>query len=67
MNKLNVQRTWQPAPGMEKHAGTNRIYFKLHKDKPKYRRATYVRAVCDIRPKKPETLRTRITIEGNLI
>ena len=32
------------------YVGTDTIEFILHKDKPKDRRATYVRAVCNIRP-----------------
>ena len=36
-------------------------------DKPKYIRATYVREVCDNRPQKTETHRTRLATEGNII
>ena len=50
MDQLNVQQTWPPVPGMEKHAGTDTIEFVLYKDKQKDRRATYVRSVFDIRP-----------------
>ena len=46
---------------------TDTIEFIFHRDKPKYRRSTYVRAVCDIRPQKTETHRTRITEGGYLI
>ena len=35
-----------------KHTGTDIIELVLHKDKPKYRRAAYVRAVCYIIPYK---------------
>ena len=38
--------------GRKAHAGTDTIKFILHKDKPKDRRATYVRAVCNIINKK---------------
>ena len=62
-----MQQTWPSVPGLEKHAGTDTIKFIFHKDKPKYRRATYVRAVCDIRPKKTETLRTTLTSGGSII
>ena len=53
--------------GCQKHAVTDTIEFILHKDKPKERRATHVRAVCDIRPHKNETHRTRPTVGGNII
>ena len=43
------------------------IEFIFHKDKPKERKATYVRVVYDIIPQKIETRRTRLTAEGNLI
>ena len=36
-------------------------------DKPKYIRETYVREVCDNRPQKTETHRTRFATEGNII
>ena len=67
MDQLNVQQTWPPVPGMEKHAGTDTIEFVLYKDKQKDRRATYVRAVFDIRPQKSETYRTRINAGANII
>ena len=47
--------------------GTDTNEFIFHKDKPKYRRATYVRAVCDIRPQKTETRSTILTAGGNII
>ena len=53
--------------GCKTHAGTDTIEFIFHKDKPNDRRATYVRAVCDIRPQKTKTHRTRLTAGGNLI
>ena len=53
--------------GYKSHARNDTIEFIFHKDKPKYRRATYVRYVCDIRPQKTDTHRTRITAGGNLI
>ena len=37
---------------METYVGTDTIDFILHRDKPKDRRATYVRIVCYIRPQK---------------
>ena len=48
MEKLNVQRTWPTVSGMKKHTGNDKIYLILQKEKPKYRRITYVRSVCDI-------------------
>ena len=53
--------------GWKKHAGTNTMEFILHKDKPKYRRATYARVDCNIRSQKIETHRTRLTSGGNII
>ena len=53
--------------GRKSHAGTVTIKFIFNKDKPKYIRATYVRAVCNIRPQKTDTHRTRFTAGGNLI
>ena len=67
MGKLNVKRTWPPIPVVEKHAETDKIYFIFHKEKPKDKKATYMRVVCDIRPQKIETHRTRLTARGNLI
>ena len=51
----------------EKHVGTDTIEFILHRDKPKDRRETYVRAVCSIRPQKTETHRRRLTSGVNII
>ena len=34
--------------GWKSHAGTDKIELIFHKDKPKDKRVTYVRAVCDI-------------------
>ena len=53
--------------GWKIHAGNDTIKFIFHKDKPKERRATYVRAVCNIRPQKTKTHRTRLNAGGNLI
>ena len=53
--------------GCQTHAVTGTIYFILHRDKPKYIIATYVRAVCDIIPKKTETHIIRLTAGGNII
>ena len=50
-----------------KTCGNRKIDFIFRKDKPKYRNSTYVRAVCDIRPQKKETHRTRLTAGGNII
>ena len=61
MDQLNMQQTWAPVPGMKKTYSDQKKGFIFHKDKPKYRREEYVRAVCDIRPKKKDTHRTRLT------
>ena len=42
------------------HAETDTIEFVFHRDKPKGRRAINVRDVCDNRPQKTETRRTRL-------
>ena len=49
------------------HAGNDRIQLIFHKYKPKDRKETYMRAVCDIRPPKADTHRTRLPAGGNLI
>ena len=38
--------------GFKSNDGTDTLEFILHKYKPKDRRTTYVRAVCNIRPQK---------------
>ena len=60
MDKLNVQLTWLLIPGAETNVGTHTIEFIFNKEKPKDRKATYVIAVCDIRPQKTDTQRTRL-------
>ena len=55
------------AQGWKSHVGTDTIKFILHKDKPKERRATYVRAMSYIRTQRTETNRERLTAVGNLI
>ena len=67
MYQLNVQQTWPPVPGLEKHAVTDTIYFIFHKYKPKNRRVSYVKAVCDIITHKTETHITRLTSGVNVI
>ena len=52
--------------GWKDHSGTDTIEFIFHRDKPKARRATYVRSLCNIRPQKTDTHRTRITAGGSL-
>ena len=53
--------------GCKTNTGNDTIEFILHRDKPKDIRATYVRSVCDIRPPKTETHRTRLNEGGNII
>ena len=67
MDQLNVQQTWLPIPGVEKHAEIDTIDFIFHKEKLKIIKAAYVRAVCDIRPHKVETHRKILTAGGNII
>ena len=50
--------------GWKAHSGTDTIKFICHKDKPKYIRATYVRYVCDIRPKKQRPIEQDSIQEG---
>ena len=52
--------------GWKAHYGTDTIESIFHTEKPKDIRETYVRAVCNIRPQKTETHRTRLTTGGNL-
>ena len=53
--------------GWVRHIGTETIEFIFHKDKPKEKRATCVRALCDIIPQKIETNRRRLTSGENII
>ena len=53
--------------GWKKYAVTDTIQFIFHKEKRKDRKATDMRAVCNIRLHKTETHRTRLTSVGNLI
>jgi len=47
--------------------GTDTIHFIQRQDLPRNKKATYGRFVCDLRPQKKETERTRLTVGGNLI
>ena len=53
--------------GWKAHDGTDTIEFIFHKEKPRDRRAKYVRYVCDILPQKTGTHRTRLTSGGSMI
>ena len=53
--------------GWKAHAGTDKIEFIYHKDKPKDIRATHVRSVFNTRPQKTDTHRTRLTAGGNMV
>ena len=53
--------------GWKTPAGNYTIELIFHRDKPKDRRATYVRVACDIRPQKIETHRIRLTAGINTI
>ena len=48
--------------------GTNTMYFIPKEEVPfKTNKVTYPKIVCNIRPSKAETHRTRITVGGNLL
>ena len=48
--------------------GTNTLYFIPKEEVPfKTKKITYPKIVCDIRPNKTDTHRTRITFGGNLL
>ena len=64
MDKFYVQLTWLSVPA---HSGTDTIEFIFHKYKPRDRKATYVRSVCNVRPQKTDTHRTRLASGRNLI
>ena len=53
--------------GWKEHAGTDTIELIFHKDKPKDRRATCVRSVCNIRTQKTEAHRKSLTVGRNVI
>jgi hypothetical protein len=53
--------------GWNDKKGTNTIFFIERGEIPQGRKATYVKAVCDIRPHKEETHRVRLTAGGNLV
>ena len=53
--------------GCKEHVVTDTMEFIFHKYKPNYRRATCVRAVCDIQTQKTDTHRTILTAGRNLI
>eukprot|EP00978_Attheya_sp_CCMP212_P005973 scaffold13447_cov59-Attheya_sp.AAC.6 len=55
------------AQGWGKNKGTDTMFFIERGQIPQGRKATYVKAVCDIRPPKEETHRVRLTAGGNLI
>jgi len=55
------------AQGWKDKVGTNTIFFIERGQVPQGRKATYVKAVCDIRPHKEETHRVRLTAGGNLV
>ena len=50
--------------GWKAHSGTVTIDFIFHKGKPKDRRATYARAVYDIRPQKQRPIEQDSLQEG---
>ena len=52
MDTFHLQQTWPSVLRLELHAWNDTIEFIFHKYKQKDRRATYVRAVCDVRTQK---------------
>ena len=56
------------AQGLLGHvAGTDTIFFIRHADKPKDKKASYCRVVCEHNELKPEPYRVRLTIGGDQI
>ena len=56
------------APGVgNRVAGSSKIFFISKSQVPQDRKVTYGRIVCEIKPHKAETHRTRISIGINLI
>lgn len=55
------------AQGIRDIKGTDCITFICHKDIPIGHKIAYARIVCNIRPQKKGTDRTRMTIGGNLL
>ena len=53
--------------GWKEHTGTDTIELILNKEKQKYRRETYMRALCDIQTQIIDTHRTRLTSGENII
>jgi hypothetical protein len=57
----------QLTKGWGNNKGTNTIFFIECGQIPQGRKATYVKAVCNIRPQKEETHRVHLTAGGYLI
>ena len=51
----------------ESHSGNDTMEFILHQEIPRGVKATYVQDICNIRPQKTDTHRTRITVWGYLV
>ena len=48
-------------------SGTNTMFFIKKSDVPRHKTVTYAIFVCDHRPQKEETRRTRLVVGGNLV
>ena len=67
-NKYFSNELLRLAQGVRKIvSGSNTILFLIESQVPQDRKSTYGRIVCDIKPQKVETHRTRLTEGGNLI
>ena len=52
-------------PIKERIKGTNTIFFICNRHIPRNVKITYVNFICDIKPHKTESHRTRLTVGGN--
>ena len=57
----------QLAQGCKNVKGKNTFFFIPRNKVPKYKKVTYARIVCSIRPQKTEIHRVRLNAGGNLI
>ena len=57
----------QLAQGIRGVKGTNTVIFILKSQVPKYKKVTYCKIVCEVKPEKEEKERTRLTVGGNLL
>ena len=55
------------AQGIRKAKGTNTVMFIPKSKVIKYKKVSYGKIVCKMKPEKEEKERTRLTVEGNLL